>query len=67
MEDDLTERARGRIGQVVNGKYRIDALLGVGSTAAVFATTHRNGHRAALKMLHREYSKRDAHPYETLA
>ncbi|HSO34782.1 MAG TPA: protein kinase, partial [Labilithrix sp.] len=29
-----------------------DSLLGWGSTSAVYAATHRNGHRAALKILH---------------
>jgi eukaryotic-like serine/threonine-protein kinase len=42
-----------RVGTVIEGKWRLDALLGVGSTAAVFAATHRNGHQAALKIMHR--------------
>jgi eukaryotic-like serine/threonine-protein kinase len=42
-----------RVGTVIEGKWRLDALLGVGSTAAVFAATHRNGHHAALKIMHR--------------
>jgi eukaryotic-like serine/threonine-protein kinase len=58
MEDRLTERARGRVGLVINEKYRIDEVLGIGGTAAVFAATHRNGHRVALKMLHLELSRR---------
>jgi serine/threonine protein kinase len=58
MDDELKARARGRLGMVVNEKYRIDEVLGVGGTAAVFAATHRNGHRVALKMLHRELSRR---------
>ncbi len=59
MDDEATERASRRIGQVISGKYRIDRVLGIGGAAAVFAATHRNGNRVALKMLHREYSKRD--------
>jgi eukaryotic-like serine/threonine-protein kinase len=62
MYHDATERAERaaqRLGQVVNGKYRIDQVLGIGGAAAVFAATHRIGHRVALKMLHREYSKLD--------
>jgi serine/threonine protein kinase len=59
MDDALTERARGRVGLVINEKYRIDEVLGVGGTASVFAATHRNGHRVALKMLHRELSRRE--------
>lgn len=40
-----------RIGTVI-GKWRVDSLLGSGSMAAVYAVTHRNGSRAALKILH---------------
>jgi eukaryotic-like serine/threonine-protein kinase len=40
-----------RVGAVLNGKWRIDRLLGAGGTATVFAATHRNGNRVALKVL----------------
>ncbi|HQB42633.1 MAG TPA: protein kinase, partial [Polyangiaceae bacterium] len=30
----------------------LDSLLGVGGMAAVYAATHRNGNRVAVKMLH---------------
>lgn len=40
-----------RIGTLI-GKWRVDSLLGSGSMAAVYAVTHRNGSRAALKILH---------------
>jgi eukaryotic-like serine/threonine-protein kinase len=46
---DLADR---RVGTVIGGKWRVDELLGSGSMAAVFAVTHRNGARAALKILH---------------
>ncbi len=46
------ERYEKRVGTVVDGRWRIDTLLGRGSTAAVYAATHRNGHRATLKILH---------------
>jgi serine/threonine protein kinase len=39
------------VGTVFRGKWRIDALLGVGGMAAVYAVTHRNGHRCAIKVL----------------
>jgi serine/threonine-protein kinase len=42
-----------RVGSLVDRRWRIDELLGWGSTSAVYAATHRNGHRAALKILHR--------------
>jgi serine/threonine protein kinase len=47
-------RASSRLGAEVDGKYRLEVLLGVGGTAAVYAARHRNGHRVALKMLHPE-------------
>ncbi len=49
-------RAQMRIGQVLDGKWRLDALLGVGGSAAVYAATHRNTKRAAVKILHPELS-----------
>jgi len=51
-----TERAQARIGTVIKDKWRLDRLLGVGGMACVYAATHRNMKRAAVKMLHREYS-----------
>ncbi len=46
-----------RVGTVIKGKWQVDALLGVGGMAAVYAATHRNGQRAALKILHPDFSK----------
>jgi serine/threonine protein kinase len=51
-----TERAEARIGSVIKDKWRLDRLLGVGGMACVYAATHRNKKRAAVKMLHREFS-----------
>jgi serine/threonine-protein kinase len=42
---------------VINGKWQIDSRLGSGGMATVYAATHRNGHRAALKMLHSALSR----------
>src|SRR5580658_11320196 len=53
---ELEQRAKGRIGTVLCGKYRIDSVLGVGGMAVVFAATHRNQKRVAIKMLHPELS-----------
>jgi serine/threonine protein kinase len=50
--DPLTRAASARVGQVLSGKWRIDRLLGVGGAAVVYAATHRNGNRVAIKMLH---------------
>jgi serine/threonine protein kinase/glyoxylase-like metal-dependent hydrolase (beta-lactamase superfamily II) len=46
------ERALARVGQVLKAKWHLDALLGVGGMAAVYAATHRNKNRAAVKVLH---------------
>jgi eukaryotic-like serine/threonine-protein kinase len=46
---DLNEQ---RVGLVLNGKWRLDTLLGVGGMAAVYAASHRNGNRVAVKILH---------------
>jgi serine/threonine protein kinase len=51
------DRARARVGKTLHGKYRLDAVLGVGSSAAVYAATHRNKKRFAVKMLHPELSR----------
>jgi serine/threonine protein kinase len=56
-EDDLLVRARARVGTVLEGKYRLDRVLGVGGMAAVYQATHtRNAGKVAVKILHREVS-----------
>ncbi|UQA57629.1 serine/threonine-protein kinase [Polyangium aurulentum] len=54
--DARAELAKRRVGEILRGKWRIDALLGVGGMAVVYAATHRNGKRVAVKMLHPEMS-----------
>jgi serine/threonine-protein kinase len=49
-------RAERRIGDVLKGKWRLDRLIGVGGMAAVYAATHRNGKRVAVKVLHPEHA-----------
>ncbi|MBX3233828.1 MAG: protein kinase [Labilithrix sp.] len=46
-----------RVGNVIKGKWTIDSLLGVGGMAAVYAASHRNGQRAALKILHTDFAR----------
>jgi serine/threonine protein kinase len=48
----MSQQAERRVGTIIGGKWRVDALLGSGSMAAVYGVTHRNGARAALKILH---------------
>jgi eukaryotic-like serine/threonine-protein kinase len=55
-EDDQTRIARDRVGQLVRDRWRLDELLGIGGMAAVYAATHRNGKRVAIKILHPEFS-----------
>jgi hypothetical protein len=55
-DDPQVIRARGRIGVLLQDKWRLESLLGVGGMAAVYAATHRNGKRVAVKMLHDEFS-----------
>jgi serine/threonine-protein kinase len=56
LTDPMVMRAQTRVGQVIKEKWRLDVLLGVGGMAAVYAVTHRNGSRAAIKILHPELS-----------
>jgi serine/threonine protein kinase len=58
-----TERERlagARVGTVLKQKWHLDQLLGVGGMAAVYAATHRNKKRVAIKMLHAELSLDEA-------
>jgi eukaryotic-like serine/threonine-protein kinase len=55
----MTEVDR-RIGTTLKGKWRIDGLLGVGGMATVYAATHRNGKRVAIKLLHPEIGRQAA-------
>ncbi len=45
---------RLKLGRHLRDKWRLDKLLGRGGMATVFAVTHRNGTRAAVKVLHPE-------------
>jgi serine/threonine protein kinase len=58
-DDPQLARAHARLGMVLEDKWTLDALLGVGGMAAVYAATHRNGKRVAVKVLHAEMSQND--------
>ena len=52
----VTTRAFARVGRTLREKWTLDRLLGIGGMASVYAASHRNGSRAAIKMLHVELS-----------
>src|SRR5690606_33481127 len=56
---DARKKANERLGEWIKGKYRLDTLLGVGGMASVYSVTHRNGSRAALKILHTEFAREE--------
>ncbi len=59
-EGDAREISRSFLpaGTLLRGKYRIDGVIGTGGMAVVYAATHRNRKRFALKMLHPDLSHR---------
>jgi serine/threonine protein kinase len=59
QDDALVTRCKTRVGNTLRGKWRLDKLLGVGGMAAVYAASHRNGARAAIKLLHPEVAAQE--------
>jgi serine/threonine-protein kinase len=45
-----------RVGTVLDGKWTIEEAIGVGGMSSVYAARHRNGRRAAIKILRPELS-----------
>src|SRR5215471_8023348 len=60
MGDDDRRQAstppESRVGQTLNGKWLIERLIDVGGMASVYEALHRNGRRAAIKVLHTRYA-----------
>ncbi len=54
LNTDIIARANARLGTVLKGKWRLDAVIGIGGMASVYAATHRNQARVAIKLLHPE-------------
>jgi eukaryotic-like serine/threonine-protein kinase len=44
--------AEARIGTTIDRSWRLDALLGIGGMAAVYAASHVSGRRGAFKVMH---------------
>jgi len=56
IHPSVSDAAQSRVGTRIKGKWKVDRLLGVGGMGAVYAATHRNGNRVALKILHPQLS-----------
>ncbi|MBS2018407.1 MAG: protein kinase [Deltaproteobacteria bacterium] len=56
IHPSVSDAAQARVGTRIKGKWKVDRLLGVGGMGAVYAATHRNGSRVALKVLHPQLS-----------
>lgn len=54
LTDEAIQRLSARVGTTLRGKYPLERVLGWGGMAAVYAATHRNGTRVAVKLLHPE-------------
>jgi len=54
--DPHANAARARVGTLVEGRWSLDALIAVGGSSAIYAATHRNGMRVAMKVLDPELS-----------
>jgi serine/threonine-protein kinase len=60
LHQSVIDQVRTRVGTTLKNNWRIDALIGVGGMAAVYAATPRKGPRVAIKMLHPALSVNDA-------
>src|SRR5689334_12132526 len=59
VNEALAKKARERVGQVFCRKWQVDRLLDMGGMASVYAATHRNGNRVAIKLLHPAYAEHE--------
>src|SRR5690349_14573727 len=55
--ESVDPRAEERVGSVLADKWTLEKLLGLGGMGAVYAAKHRNGARAAIKLLHPELAR----------
>jgi serine/threonine protein kinase len=53
-EEDAVEEPL--VGRLLSGKWRVDRLIGKGGVASVYEATHRNGRRAAIKVLSPDFA-----------
>jgi serine/threonine protein kinase len=57
LTEDADSRSHERVGTLLNEKWTLERLLGIGGMAAVYAARHRNGAKAAVKVLHPDLSR----------
>jgi serine/threonine-protein kinase len=57
LASESDSEAQERVGTVLNDKWTLERLLGVGGMGAVYEARHRNGARAAIKILHLELAR----------
>ncbi|MDB5216238.1 MAG: Periplasmic thiol:disulfide interchange protein DsbA [Myxococcaceae bacterium] len=55
-DESFRREIEARVGRTLCQRYTLERVVGVGGTAAVYAGTHRNGNRVAIKVLHTELS-----------
>lgn len=53
---DARALAAAKVGLTLNGKWHLNHLLDMGGMAAVYAATHRNGRKVAVKMLSPQFA-----------
>jgi serine/threonine protein kinase len=58
-DSEADREAHARVGETLNGKWKLERLLGVGGMGAVYSGLHRNGARAAVKVLHAKLAKHE--------
>ncbi len=54
--DPAREQAERLVGSYLRDKWHLDALIGIGGMANVYAATHRNGRRMAIKLLNSTFA-----------
>jgi serine/threonine-protein kinase len=59
MPVTIDEEARYRVGSVLDEKWTLERLLGFGGMGSVYAARHRNGARAAIKILHPDLARHE--------
>lgn len=50
--EGIEEAARGRLGQLIACRWRLQKLIGLGGMGAVYEARHRTGRRVAIKVMH---------------